>query len=177
MLNSQYMKNSQFMNSVITYVAEHGLFTIDLIGFIGPLLLMCITFIHLWTFYRYLIVYVVFFVVNIMINKWLKLWIRQPRPSGGKSILGEVYTGEHEYGMPSAHAQTAMYSIVYLYSVSQHSLWLVIGLWIASLTIYQRWSYNRHTIAQLFVGVLVGGVMAYIAKWAADYWITERHFW
>lgn len=171
------MLNSQLLDTVSSHIAEHGVFAVELIGFVGPILLAGITIINLWNMYRFLITYFVFFAVNIRINKLLKLWIREPRPSGGKSILGEVYTGADEYGMPSAHAQTAFYSLFYLYLVGSNITWLVTGLYIAFLTMYQRWSYHRHSIAQLFIGGLVGGTMAYIAKRSADYWITERYFW
>jgi membrane-associated phospholipid phosphatase len=113
----------------------------------------------------------------MVVNKSIKLWVRQPRPTGGKSILGEVYGGADEYGMPSAHAQSVLYSTIFLYLAKGDVVWLLSGLGIAVLTIYQRWSYRRHTIAQLFVGAVCGCVVAYIANLTANRWITEKSFW
>jgi len=92
-------------------------------------------------------------------------------------IDGEVYGGADEYGMPSAHAQSVLYSVVYLYLAKDSIVSLITGLGVATLTIYQRWSYRRHTLAQLFVGTLCGGIVAYIANFAAIRWITEKSFW
>ena len=65
--------------------------------------------------------------------------------------------------MPSGHAQSSMFSLTYLYLVKQSPSWLLIELFIAILTLYQRWNYRRHTIQQLFVGSVVGIVFAYIS--------------
>lgn len=146
---------------------------INIVGFIGPLLAIGITLYHLWQFPVYMFVYICFLIVNTGINHGLKLWIRQRRPLDGKSILGEVYTGVHKYGMPSAHAQSIMYSVTYLYSTTNNIHLLVTGLCIVGVTIYQRWAYNRHTIFQLIVGMLIGSIIAYMANWTAEYWINE----
>jgi hypothetical protein len=163
--------------AVTSYIATHGIFTIELIGFIGPLLVACMAIYGLWGSHKYLLTYVCFFLVNMIVNKWIKLWVRHPRPTGGKSILGEVYTGADEYGMPSAHAQSVFYSTIFLYLAKGDIAWLLSGLGIGLLTIYQRWLYRRHTIAQLFVGVLCGCIVAYIGNLAANRWITEKSFW
>jgi len=171
------MLNDELIDTITSYITTHGIFTIELIGFVGPLLVACIAMYGLWGSYKYLLTYVGFFLVNMIVNKWIKLWVRQPRPTGGKSILGEVYGGADEYGMPSAHAQSVLYSVVYLYLAKGDIAWLVTGLGIATLTIYQRWSYRRHTLTQLFVGAVCGGIVAYIANLAANRWITEKSFW
>ncbi len=171
------MLTRELIETIISYIATHGIFTIELIGFLGPLLVACIAIYGLWSSYKYLLMYVCFFLVNMIVNKWIKMWVRHPRPMGGKSILGEVYTGADEYGMPSAHAQSVFYSTIFLYLAKGDIAWLLSGLGIGLLTIYQRWSYRRHTIAQLFVGALCGCVVAYIGNLAAIRWITEKSFW
>ncbi len=171
------MLTHELIDAVTNYIAVHGIFTIELIGFLGPLLVACIAFYGLWGSHKYLLTYVCFFLVNMIVNKWIKLWVRQPRPTGGKSILGELYGGADEYGMPSAHAQSVLYSTIFLYLAKGDIVWLLSGLGIAILTIYQRWSYRRHTIAQLLIGALCGCVVAYIANLTANRWITEKSFW
>jgi membrane-associated phospholipid phosphatase len=171
------MLTRELIDNVTSYIANRGIFTVELIGFIGPLLVACMSIYGLWGSYKYLFTYVCFFLVNMVVNKSIKLWIRQPRPTGGKSILGEVYGGADEYGMPSAHAQSVLYSVVYLYLSKGDIVWLLTGLGIALLTIYQRWAYRRHTFAQLLVGALCGCIVAYIANFTAIRWITEKSFW
>lgn len=132
---------------------------VDTIGFFGPHILLCIGIILLWKQSKYFYGYLLFYVINTFINKLLKMVIREPRPKDGKNIMGfekNVYEGIEEYGMPSGHAQSCFYSMSYLYLVKENPIWLIVNLFIASLTIYQRWSYNRHTAQQLLVGSMVG---------------------
>ena len=67
------------------------------------------------------------------------------------------------YGMPSAHAQSTMFSIIYLFLVNGSYFWLFIELGIYVLTIYQRWKTKMHTMEQLAVGSLIGGVFSIFA--------------
>ena len=137
---------------------------LDIVGFFGPLINFCISFVCLWNQKIYLWFYLVFYLMNSFINKLFKTIIREPRPTGGKSLISiEKYDGIEEYGMPSGHAQSSMFSLTYLYLVKQSPSWLLIELFIAILTLYQRWNYRRHTIQQLFVGSVVGIVFAYIS--------------
>ena len=66
------------------------------------------------------------------------------------------------YGMPSAHAQSVFMSLTFLYLVKESPAWLLGELFIAGLTVYQRWKYNRHTLEQLGVGALLGSLVAYV---------------
>ena len=171
------MLTTELFEPTIDYIAEHGIISVGLIGFIGPLVTSGITTINLLYLPKYLVTFLTFFAINVGVNRWLKLWLRHPRPSGGKSILGEVYQGADEYGMPSAHAQIVFYSAVYLYFAKESIEWLSVGMGIGAFTLYQRWAYRRHTIAQLLVGTFVGSIIAYIAALTAKYWITGGYFW
>lgn len=165
------------MDNIINNITENGSISIDMIGFFGPIITSCITFLHLLYLPKYLVSFLIFFVVNMGVNRWLKLWLRHSRPANGKSILGESYNGADEYGMPSAHAQTVFYSTIYLYFAKDSINWLFIGVCIGIITMYQRWSYRRHTIPQLIAGMSIGSMIAYIGATAAKYWITGQHFW
>ena len=137
---------------------------LDTVGFFGPLINFCISFVCLWDKKKYFWFYLVFYFINSFINRLFKIIIREPRPIGGKSLISiEKYDGIEKYGMPSGHAQSSMFSLTYLYLVKQSPIWLLIELFIAMLTLYQRWNYRRHTIQQLFVGSIVGIVFAYIS--------------
>jgi membrane-associated phospholipid phosphatase len=142
----------------------------DKLGFFGPLVLFFISICKLWDQKIYLCAYLVFFVTNTVVNKILKKIIQQERPSHGQSIMNEQYTGSEIYGMPSGHAQSSFYSLSFLYFVKGSPSWLILELFIASLTIYQRIKYRQHTPEQLFVGSVVGIGFAYFS-----YWITKLY--
>jgi len=138
---------------------------LDKIGFFGPLINFIIVITNTWNQTPYLLSYLVFFYLEIMLNRELKIQIKQERPTNGKSLFAiEKYEGAERYGMPSLHAQSVIFSTVYLYLVNQKKIyWVLIELFISALTIYQRWSYRRHTIEQLAAGSLLGAIIASIS--------------
>ena len=140
---------------------------VDKIGYYGPIILSANCIGQLWMNSVYWQVYLVMFIANYYINGILKLWIKQDRPTGGISISGESHTGADQYGMPSAHAQFAAFSTVYLYLVKHSQMWLIISVFISSLTVYQRWKYRRHTVEQLGAGVAVGVMIAWASYMGA----------
>jgi membrane-associated phospholipid phosphatase len=59
--------------------------------------------------------------------------------------------------MPSGHSQNVFYSITYLFLTAKDGIyWLQLGLVIATLMVYERWTFHNHTLIQLFVGALFG---------------------
>ena len=146
-----------------------------MIGLLGPLINFVIAILNLWNQSPYLWSYLVFFTVEIFINKELKLLFKQERPSGGKNVLEiEKYEGAERYGMPSLHAQSVIYSTIYLYLVKKNMYWLFVELFISAITIYQRWNYRRHTIEQLAVGSLLGGGIAWFSYFITTYYLTNK---
>jgi len=139
---------------------------VDQIGFFGPQILFIISVISLWKQQAHFYGYLVFLMINKIINKILKLLIKQPRPNHGKSIIeneDRFYVGIEQYGMPSGHMQSCFYSLTYLYLVKQSPTITIVEMFITSLTFYQRWKYNRHTIEQLCVGSVVGILVGYLS--------------
>jgi hypothetical protein len=141
---------------------------IDIIGLSGPLILFIISIINLWK-QKYIYGYLLFYIVNTFINNLLKISIKEPRPNN--NTINEKYTEIHKYGMPSYHAQSVVFSLVYLYLVNKSVFLLLIEIFIVFITLYQRWYYRHHTIEQLAIGSLVGGINAYIG-----YFITKQYF-
>ena len=136
----------------------------DSAGFYGPHITFVIGFTSLLKQPKFIASYLVFTTINMLINKILKYSIQQPRPVNGKSFIeNENYSGADKYGMPSAHAQSVLFSTTYLYLVKKSIIGLIIELYICFLTLYQRWSYNRHTIEQLLVGSFIGIINAYFS--------------
>jgi membrane-associated phospholipid phosphatase len=138
---------------------------IDNLGFWGPLILMPINVICLWNRQRYVIIYMFFCVISSITNSGLKQLIREPRPRNqiylNKYDISESNISEHKYGMPSGHAQSTGYSIAFLYLVSKSPMLLMITSFIGATTLYQRYVYNRHTIGQLIIGLIIGVGIAY----------------
>jgi hypothetical protein len=145
---------------------------IDIIGLSGPLILFIISIINLWK-QKYIYGYLLFYIVNTFINNLLKISIKEPRPTN--NIINEKYTEIHKYGMPSYHAQSVVFSLVYLYLVNKSVFLLLIEIFIVFITIYQRWYYRYHSKEQLAIGSLVGGMTAYIGYLSTkQYFVTNR---
>lgn len=139
---------------------------IDYIGFNGPILLIFIHIFSLWKQKKYLYTYLFFIFVNKYINKILKFIIKQDRPFG-YNINHEYkfleYKGVEKYGMPSGHSQSIFFSTAYAWFVKKSPLLLFFDLFVCALTVYQRWKNNRHTFKQLFVGAIIGTLVAFFA--------------
>ena len=146
---------------------------IDKIGFFGPVIIFLISIYNLWNQQKYLISYLVFSFCNTIVNKILKVIIQQKRPNGSIKIMDESYEGIENYGMPSGHAQSSFFSIAFLYFVKGSSIWLIAELFIAGLTVYQRWKYRQHTIEQLIMGSILGICFAYLSYYITKQWLTE----
>jgi len=156
----------------ILYISYTNPNIIDIIGLSGPLILFLISIMNLWK-QKYIYGYLLFYIINTFINNFLKNSIKQARPNN--NIINEKYTEIHKYGMPSYHAQSVVFSLVYLYLVNKSIFILLIEIFIVFMTLYQRWYYRYHTIEQLAVGSFIGGVTAYIGYLSTkQYFVTNR---
>lgn len=129
------------------------------IGFYGPLILLVLNIFYLKDQYYVLMVYLIGWIINIGINKCLKVLFRENRPKGNRVSFD--MEPEEKYGMPSGHAQSVFFSLTFLFLVNGSYILLYISLFIAALTIYQRWFDKAHSIVQLFVGSIVGAIFAW----------------
>ena len=146
----------------------------DYIGFFGPIILSFISVLKLYKQQPYLIGYFIFLGGNVIVNHVLKHIILEERPSGGRSLINEPYNGMHKYGMPSSHAQSAFYSITYLYLTKHDPTILLVGLFICALTVYQRWTYRQHTAEQLGIGAIIGIIMGFLAEYMTKQYVYSR---
>ena len=151
------------------------IYTFDIIGLFGPIILFIINIWQLWGNGIYWTANIIIFGVNLFINKTLKLWIKQPRPVGGQHMIKyDTFSNIEQYGMPSAHSQTVVCPLIFLYLVKQSSMWLINGIFITTLTIYQRLKYRQHTLEQLSVGVMIGLLVAFLGYKITTMIITEQ---
>ena len=137
---------------------------VQYVGFYGPIIIGLINIFYLWPQKFYLSVYIVFLFLNVFINKGLKLILQDPRPKPNGGDFDDIknYTGAEQYGMPSGHAQSAFFSIVFLYLVTGYVEVSLVLFFITILTLYQRWKSRKHTFMQLLAGSFVGGIIGFI---------------
>jgi len=133
------------------------------IGYYGPLILIFMNVYFLYDRFFWCCIYIIFVIINTFLNKGLKLLIKEPRPKDGKKYGSfEKLEKEESYGMPSGHAQSAMFSVFFYYLLYGIDEILLLMLFITGLTVFQR-SYNKnHTITQLIIGLIIGGLFSYI---------------
>uniref|UniRef100_A0A6C0JWQ1 Phosphatidic acid phosphatase type 2/haloperoxidase domain-containing protein n=1 Tax=viral metagenome TaxID=1070528 RepID=A0A6C0JWQ1_9ZZZZ len=145
---------------------------LDGMGFYGPLIVIFIVLFALRNQYKYMWVYFLAVFANNFVNRWLKSLFLEERP---KNPIGfskyETYKNVESYGMPSGHASAIGFSIIYLLLVKSHSVWLPVCIFIGILTMYQRVKYRRHTVEQVCMGAITGGICGWIAYSLATQWI------
>jgi membrane-associated phospholipid phosphatase len=148
---------------------------LDDIGFFGPLILIVYALIVLWCRVPYLITYVIFYLLSSFLNSVMKCMIKHQRPSKTGIMYSEYesVTGSSQYGMPSGHAQSIVYSSVFIYLVTK-SVYSLIGCsFLCCLTFYQRYKYQRHSIPQVLVGALTGITVASVAYYLVSKYLTN----
>jgi membrane-associated phospholipid phosphatase len=139
------------------------MYYVDLFGFYGPYVLGAINTFYLWNHRYYFTACFVGGAVSDLINRALKHLIREPRPDHQVYLVGhDDPTHFDRFGMPSGHAQMTGYAITVLYLVTANPAALILSAFIGSLTLFQRYTYRRHTPKQLIVGLIVGCIIANI---------------
>lgn len=125
--------------------------------------------------------YILGFVLNTIINPMIKLIIKQRRPDREKSTTFisaiidqsknindlkhppsfiEEATDAHRYGMPSGHAQTAFFSLVYVWLTYRNIKITSVYMLLTIITCIQRIITRKHYLDQVVIGAIIGGVLA-----------------
>jgi membrane-associated phospholipid phosphatase len=145
---------------------------LDGLGFYGPIIVIFIILFALRNQRKYMWVYFIAIFANNYLNRWLKSLFLEERPKNPTVFSKyETYKDVESYGMPSGHASAIGFSIIYLLLVKSHSIWLPICIFIGILTMYQRVKYRRHTVEQVSMGAIAGGICGWIAYVLATQWI------
>jgi membrane-associated phospholipid phosphatase len=143
------------------------------LGQYGPIILLIYSICLLIKHETLLFYYIVGVFLNSILNIVLKGIIQQPRPSenpklfevamkNGKRFIFKNGVPHDMFGMPSGHAQSCLFSSVFVFLSLQKPTQLVGYLLFSLLVMYQRVTYNYHTILQVIVGALVGSLFGYI---------------
>jgi membrane-associated phospholipid phosphatase len=143
------------------------------VGTYGPIILFFLSLYLLWDKSNLLFYYIIGIFLNCILNLVLKGIFQQPRPSedykkfdlalkNGKRFIFKNGVPFDIFGMPSGHAQSVLYSAVFIYFSLKKLNILYFYLFISLITMMQRISYNYHTIFQVIVGAFVGAGFGYL---------------
>ena len=141
-------------------------------GTFGPIILIFLSMYLLWNKHNLFFYYNVGIFINAILNLILKGIFKQPRPSEnpetfnlainqGKRFLFKDGIPHDIFGMPSGHANSALFSTIFIYLSLRKNNILYIYLFISLLTMIQRVVYNHHTILQVIVGAIVGLIFGF----------------
>ena len=155
------------------------------VGGYGPIILNFLSIYLLWDKNNLLFYYIIGIFVNAILNLVLKGIFQQPRPSEdydkfnlalkhGKRFIFKNGVPFDVFGMPSGHAQSCLYSTVFIYLALQKTNILYLYLFFSLLTIIQRVVYNHHTVFQVIVGAFVGVAFGYFVFSLAEKKIKNR---
>jgi len=155
------------------------------VGSYGPLILFILSTFFLWNYENLLFYYIIGLFGDSIINLVLKGLIQHPRPNEdinkfnllvthGKRFLFKDGIPYDIFGMPSGHAQSVLFSTVFIYLSLKNRDILYLYLFISSITILQRINYNYHTTTQVIVGSIIGSIFAYFIYYLARVKIKGR---
>jgi membrane-associated phospholipid phosphatase len=147
---------------------------LDYVGYFGPVLLICATIaFFMWHYseqrHKVRAILAKFgglLIFSSILNAALKQIIAAPRPMGEIALFGEPRSRDF-YGMPSGHAQMVAFITAFFIknggNVDVNPLWfagMVVGyVAISILTVIQRYAFRAHTLAQLAMGLVIGGTI------------------
>jgi membrane-associated phospholipid phosphatase len=129
--------------------------------------------------------YLVGLLINTILNLVLKGIIQQPRPFEDEKKFNFAVKNIPEtifkdgipfniFGMPSGHAQMALYSTVYIYLSLKNINVLLFYIFMSLIIIVQRVISKSHSIFQVVVGAFIGSFMGYTAFYFAETVIKGR---
>ena len=130
------------------------------VGYFGNYILLIAVIIEIYARHKYKNIVYVYIIIaqlfNEIINRLLKNIIKQPRPIGYEYVNTWDMHKPGEYGMPSGHAQTVFTETSFLIFFSNNIKIKIFAVIQSLLTVYQRWYYKKHTVAQLIAGACIG---------------------
>lgn len=131
------------------------------IGYLGPLINLFILLTGLFIYKaipnaKYL-TYLGSVPVTVVVNEILKKLINQHRPKKSININKfEEKLDKGSHGMPSGHAQSNGLFLTLGYLSKLPNFIILLMFAITTNTIWQRYTFKKHTLAQLLVGTIVG---------------------
>ena len=151
----------------------------DRFGQYGPIILIIYSCYLLWDKSNLFFYYVVGIFINAILNLIIKGIIQEPRPSedlktfelslkNGRRFLFKDGIPHDIFGMPSGHTQSSLFSTVFVFLSLKKLNILGIYLVISLIIMAQRVAFNHHTIPQVIVGSIVGGLFGFVMFYMAQ---------
>jgi membrane-associated phospholipid phosphatase len=145
---------------------------LNYLGGFGPIILFFYSLYLLWNKQNLLFYYTIGFFSNSLLNIILKGIIQQPRPLEDEKLFNLALKNVNKeifkngipfdvFGMPSGHAQSALFSTIFIYLALKKTNILLFYLFISAFTMTQRIYNNYHTLFQIIVGDIVGALFAW----------------
>jgi len=142
------------------------------VGNLGPLILFFFSLFFLWSKRNLLFYYILGIFFNTILNVIVKGIVQQPRPLEDEKLFNLALQNGSQFvfkdgipfdifGMPSGHAQSSLFSTIFIYLSLRKLNILYIYTIISIITLIQRVVYNYHTIFQEFVGGIMGILFGY----------------
>lgn len=142
-------------------------------GAYGPIILILLSWYLLWDNKNLFFYYTVGIFANAVLNIIFKGIIQEPRPMFDDKKVRLLKTHGKEYfyqsgipfdifGMPSGHAQSSLFSTIFIYLSLKQTNLLYIYIPLTLLTCYQRVKFDYHSISQIIVGGIVGTAFGYL---------------
>lgn len=141
---------------------------------LGPVLLFVAANSLLWNHRVLWYCYQVGIFTSCVLNFILKGLFKYPRPSlSPNQFQFLLQSGQRfmyppgwllpqdAYGFPSGHAQSAMFSTVFVHLALKKRKTTLLFFLATIAIMLQRVIYNHHTLMQVLAGALVGGIFAY----------------
>lgn len=117
-----------------------------------PVLLICLSWVLLDNIDN-ITIYTIGLCINSLLNLGLKEIIQEHRP--------KIRDKFDKFGMPSGHAQTSLYSTIFVFLTTKKKEWLYLYLFISFIVMVQRVVCNYHTVIQVIAGAIVGSMFGY----------------
>ena len=145
----------------------------------GPIVIFFYSLLLLWNKNTLFYYYLCGSFLNVILNLILKGLIKEPRPNEDPKLFNIALKHSirfrfidgypHDiFGMPSGHAQSVFFSVIFIYLSLKDIKIISIYLFIALLTMYQRVLFKEHNVLQVcagaIVGILFGGFIYYMAQ-------------
>ncbi len=140
---------------------------IDYIGFLGPGILIGISYIYMFIFkFKKKLLFTELIQLNAFLNFILKRVIKQNRPKK-QSVMKIPFLKKfkyNDYGMPSGHAQMAAFVTTFfiLHAKKYKAVLSSLFIFVTISTLYQRYKYKAHYISQILFGTILGISIALI---------------
>jgi len=151
----------------------------DRFGQYGPVILIIYSCYLLWDKSNLFFYYIVGIFINAILNLIIKGIIQEPRPSedlktfelslkNGRRFLFKDGIPHDIFGMPSGHTQSSLFSTIFIFLSLKNLNILRVYLLISFIIMAQRVAFKHHTIPQVIVGAIVGGLFGYFMFYMAQ---------